>query len=173
MGLWSKGAEKWREKTSSKEKVALALHLESNHSDKIGKIQLDYLSIMCWLLSSTFIIQLIFPELYTVESWQPKFPMSSTLSGLLRKSFLSATSLHLLVLPQLFPKSDCSEHLHIFIPCCWSNLLTLIMGFPSWQETGPVPLTCSCDEGPNSFCSVWDRFERVRHLYSEKLHLCL
>lgn len=62
MGLWKRGAEKWRKQTSSNEKVALALHLKSNRPDKISKIQLDYLSVKGWPLSSTFIIQLIFSE---------------------------------------------------------------------------------------------------------------
>lgn len=38
--------------------MVLALHLVSNHPDKIGKIQLEYLSVM----RSTFVVQLIFPE---------------------------------------------------------------------------------------------------------------
>lgn len=184
MGLWKRGAEKWRIQTSSNEKVALALHLKSNHPDKISKIQLDYLSVMGWPLSSAFIIQLIFSEfqgyiLCRKLATQVSHVINSIQSPERRVFWYNILAPASSSSALLFSKSSHSEPFHEIIPCYLSSLLIfIIMWFCKWYEAGPVPLTCPCDEGPKFLLiftvSKIDEFERVRHLYySEKLRLHL
>lgn len=171
MSLWKKGAAKWRKQTSSNEKVALALHLESNHPDKIGKIRLDYLSVMVWPLSSTFIIQLIFPEfqgyiLCRKLATQVSHVISSIQSPERRVSWynilapVSSSPAFLKIRPVWTPSWNYSTLVKQF------TSFFIIMRSPQWYGAGPVLLTCPCDVGPKwsvTFSMSWvDVFERVK-----------